>query len=75
MFDCMPLGSRACMLKLKVNNQSLYLLQVYAPNAGREYQAFVDDVNDALQRVRSTKSTTLWVDNALIETDNEVGKV
>ena len=41
MFDWIPLGSRACMLKLKVKNRSLCLLQVYAPNAVSEYQAFV----------------------------------
>ena len=41
-------GSRVCMLKLKVLDRSLCLLQVYAPNATSEYQAFVDEVNDAL---------------------------
>ena len=59
-FGWIPLGSRACMLKLKVKDRLLYLLQVYAPNAVREYQAFVDDVNDALQKVRSTESAILW---------------
>ena len=56
-FDWIPLGTWACMLKLKVKDRLLCLLQLYAPNAVREYQAFVDDVNDALQRVRSTEST------------------
>ena len=36
------------MLKLKVLDRSLCLLQVYAPNATSEYQAFVNEVNDAL---------------------------
>ena len=31
--DWIPLGSRVCMLKLKVLDRSLCLLQVYAPNA------------------------------------------
>ena len=31
--DWVPLGSRVCMLKLKVLDRSLCLLQVYAPNA------------------------------------------
>ena len=31
--DWIPLGSRVCMLKLKVLGRSLSLLQVYAPNA------------------------------------------
>ena len=42
------------MLKLKVKGQSLCLLQVYVPNAVREYQAFLDVVNHAFQRVGST---------------------
>ena len=56
-FDWIPWGSRDCMLKFEVKDRSLCLLQVYAPNAVREYQAFVDDVDDALQRVESTEST------------------
>ena len=49
--DWIPLGSRVCMLKLKVLDRSLCLLQVYAPNTTSEYQAFVDEVNDALLQV------------------------
>ena len=49
------------MLKLRVKDWSLRLLQVYAPNAVIEYQAFVDDVNDALQRLGSTESALLFV--------------
>ena len=48
------------MLKLKVLDRSLCLLQVYAPNATSKYQAFVDEVNDALLRVSPTESTVLW---------------
>ena len=40
------------MSNLKVNDLSLCLLHVYAPNAVSEDLAFVDDVYDALQRVR-----------------------
>ena len=57
--DWTSLGSRVCMLKLKVLDRSLCLLQVYAPNATSEYQAFVDEVNDALLRVSATESTVL----------------
>ena len=46
--DWIPLGSRVCVLKLKILDRSLCLLQVYAPNAMSEYQAFVDEVKDAL---------------------------
>ena len=68
-FDWIPWKSQACLLKIEVKNRSLCLLQVYAPNALREYQAFEDNVNYALQRVGSTKSTVLLRDfNAHIET-------
>ena len=59
--DCasnwIPLGSRVYMLKFKVLDRSSCLLQVHAPNATNEYQAFVDEVNDALLRVSATEST------------------
>ena len=35
--DWIPLGSRVCLMKLKVLDRSLCLLQVYAPNATSEY--------------------------------------
>ena len=73
--DWIPLGSRICMLKLKVLDRSLWLLQVYAPNATSEYQAFVDEVNDALLRVSATESTVLFGDfNAHAGTDTDTWK-
>ena len=73
--DWIPLGSRVCILKLNVQNRSLCLVQVYAPNATSEYQAFVDEVNDALLRVAPTESTVLMGDfNAHIGNDNETWK-
>ena len=70
--DWIPLGSRVCMLKLKVLDRSLCLLQVYAPNATSEYQTFVDEVNDALLRVSATESTVLMGDfNAHVGTDTD----
>ena len=73
--DWIPLGSRVCMLKLKVKDKALCLLQVYAPNATSEYQAFVDEVNDALLRVSPTESTVLMGDfNAHVGIDNETWK-
>ena len=63
------------MLKLKVENRSLRLLLAYFPNAMIECQAFVDEVNDAFQRVRSIEFTVLLMDfNAHIETSNEKRK-
>ena len=73
--DWIPLGSRVCMLKLKVLDRSLCLLQVYAPNATSEYQTFVDEVNDALLRVSATESTVLMGDfNAHVGTDTDTWK-
>ena len=63
------------MLMHKVKNRSLCLLQVYALNVVSKYQVFVDDVNDAPQRIRSTESTILLGDfNAHIGTDNKTRK-
>ena len=50
------------MLKLKVLDRSLCILQVYASNTTSEYQAFVDEVNDTLFRVSLTESTVLMGD-------------
>ena len=63
------------MLKVKVKDRSLCLFQVYGQNAVSEYQTFVDDVNDALQKVESTESTILLGGfNAHIRTDIETWK-
>ena len=55
--DWISLELHVCILKLKILDRSLCLLQIYAPNATSEYQAFVDEVNDAFLRVSPTKST------------------
>ena len=74
--DWIPLESRACLLKLKVVDRSLCPLQVYAPNAMSEYQAFVDNVNDTLLRVSATESTVLMGDfKAHVETDTWKGVI
>ena len=71
-FDWIPLQSRACTLKFKVESRSLCLLQVYASHAVSEYQAFANDVNNAFQRVGSTESIILLGDfYAHIGRDNE----
>ena len=54
---------------------SLCLLQVHDPNPTSEYQAFVDEVNDALLRVSATESTVLMVNfNAHVGTDTDTWK-
>ena len=71
--DWIPLGSRVCTLKLKVLDPSLCLLQVYAPNVTSEYQAFVDEVNDALLRVSPTEFTVLMGNfHAHVGTDTKI---
>ena len=57
--DWIPLGSRVCMLNLKILDWSLCLLQVNAANAMSEYQVFVDEVNDVLLQVSPTEFTVL----------------
>ena len=74
-FNWIPSRSLVCLLKFKVNDRSLCLLQVYAPFAMSKNQAFVDDANDALRRVASTDSAILSGDfNSRIRTDNETWK-
>ena len=63
------------MLKLKIKDRSLSLLQVCDLIAVSENQAFVDDVNHALQRVGSRESTILSEDfSAHVGTDTETWK-
>ena len=74
-FDLILLGSRACMLKIEVKDRPICLLQVFVPTVLNEYQAIMDDVNDALQRIGSRESTILLGNfNAHIGTDNETWK-
>ena len=73
--DWILMGSRVCTLKFKVLDWSLCLLQLYAPNATSKYQAFVDEVNDALLRVSPTKSTVFMGDfNPHVGTDTDTWK-
>ena len=63
------------MLKLKVLDCSLGLLQVYARNAASKYQDFVDEVNNVLLRVSSTESIVLMRDlNVHVETHTDTWK-
>ena len=77
--DCVdewiPIGGRVCILKVKIKSQSLCFIQVYAPNSTTQYLDFVDEVNDALQRVSSSESTVLLGDfNAHVGTDDVTWK-
>ena len=69
--DWIPLGSRVCMLNIKVLDRSLCLLPVYAPNATSEFQAFVDEVNCASH----TESTVRMGEfNAHVGTETDTWK-
>ena len=73
--DRIPLGSLVCMLKLKVLDRLLCLSQIYAPNATSEYQAFVDEENDAILRVSLTEFIVLKGDfNSHVVTDTDTWK-
>ena len=47
-FHWIRLGSRPCMVKLKVKDRPLCLLLLYVPNTVSKYYAFVNDVNDII---------------------------
>ena len=39
--DWIPVGGRVCLLKLRPQERSLCILQVYAPNVESQYEAFL----------------------------------
>ena len=73
--DWIPLGLRICMLKCRVLDRSLCLLQIYAPNAMSEYQAFMEEVNDTLLRVSPTESAVLMILSHMLEQTQIRGRV
>ena len=73
--DWIPLGGRVCVLKLKLRERSLCIVQVYAPNAEAQYPPFLDEVSAALQKVTPAESILLLGDfNAHVGMDNETWK-
>ena len=60
--DWIPLGGRVCLLKLRLQERSLCILQVYAPNAEATYQPFLYELSVALQKVTSAESIVLLGD-------------
>ena len=70
--DWIPLRGRVCLLKLRLQEQSQCILQVYAPNAKAQYQPFLDEVGVTLQKVTSAESIFLLGDfNAHMGTDDK----
>ena len=69
--DWVPLGGRVCLLKLKLKEQSLCVLQVYAPNIESQYEAFLEEVEVALGKAISLESLVLLCDfNAHVGIDS-----
>jgi hypothetical protein len=59
-------------MKLKLQKTNLTLVQVYAPNLEADYAAFLDEVDDALQRVADTESVLIMGDfNAHVGSDSQ----
>ena len=65
--DWIPLGERVCLLKLRLQKQSLCVLQVYPPNAKAQYQPFLDEIGVALQKVIFAESIVLLGDDKDME--------
>ena len=47
-FDGVSRGVRVCLLKLKLQERFLYILQVYSPNMKSQNEAFSEEVEVAL---------------------------
>ena len=60
--DSIPLGERVFFLNLSIQERSLCILHVYAPNAKTHYQPFLDEVGVALQKVTCAQSIILLDD-------------
>ena len=73
--DWVPLGVRVCLLKLRLQERSLCILQVYAPNIESQYEAFLQEVEVALGKATSSESLVLLGDfNAHVGIDNATWK-
>ena len=54
--DWVPLGGRVCLLKLRLQERSLCILQVYALNMESQYEAFLEEVEVALGKATLSES-------------------
>ena len=67
--DWILLGAKVCLLKLRLQEQSLRIFKMYAPNTETQYQPFLDKICVALKKVIFAESTVLLGDfNAHIVT-------
>ena len=73
--DWVPLEGRVCLLKLRLQEQSLCILQVYAPSMESHYEAFLDEVEVALGKTTLSESLVLLGEfNAYAGIDNATWK-
>ena len=73
--DWAPLGRRVCFLKLRLQERSLCILQVYAPNIESQYEAFLEEAEVALGKATSSESLVLLGDfNAHVGIDSAIWK-
>ena len=73
--DWISLGGRVCLLKLRLQERSLCILQVYAPNIESHYEAFLEEVEVALGKATSSESLVLLgCFNAHVGIDNATWK-
>ena len=73
--DWVPLGGRVCLLKLRLQERSLCILKVHAPNIESQYEIFPDEVEVALGKATSSESLVLLGDfNAHVGIDNATWK-
>ena len=73
--DWAPLGGRVCLLKLRLQERSLCILQVYAPNIESHYEAFLEEVVVALGKSSSSECLVLLGNfNAHVGIDNATWK-
>ena len=71
-----PLGGRVCLLQLRLQQQSLCVLQVYAPDVESQYQAFLEEIEVALGKATSSESLVRLGDfSAPVGIDNATYKV
>ena len=69
--DWVALGGRVCLLKLRLQKQSLCILQVYVPNIELQYEALLEEVEVALGKATSSEYLVLLGDfNAHVGIDN-----
>ena len=70
-----PISERMTLLRFKLKEKTLALVQVYAPNTESEYAPFLDEVLRVLERIPGTDSIVLLGDfNAHVGKDAQTWK-